>query len=374
MLYWLRSLIETDSELLNALLAIFEHAELRALLAAFTAFFVAVAFGKWFIRFLVRKQVLERTDKGDSQELKVLHQHKARTPTMGGVILVFAVCASTLIWARVDSRLVLFLLSITVTFSAIGFVDDLVKWRSRRNGLSAGVKFTLQALFAGIVGLSLWMSPLEVHTELGGDSAGTSLFLPFLRSAGLPLGVGYVLLVIVVTTGTSNAVNLTDGLDGLAIGCSILVGATFVAVALLAGHSDSSSLLRIPHVAGSLEVAVFCAALVGAGLGFLWFNCHPAQIFMGDTGALALGGALGLVAILCKQEILLIFVGGVLVAEAISVILQVLSFRLTGRRIFRCAPLHHHFEFKGWAETKVTVRFWLVAAFLALFSLVLLRL
>jgi phospho-N-acetylmuramoyl-pentapeptide-transferase len=200
------------------------------------------------------------------------------------------------------------------------------------------------------------------------------LYFPFVKGLYLPLGPLYVLLVVLVTTGASNAVNLTDGLDGLATGCSLLVGVAFVGVAFLAGHGEASSFLQVPHVEGAQEVAVFSAALVGAGLGFLWFNCHPAQIFMGDTGALALGGALGLTAVLCKQEILLCLVGGVLVAEAGSVILQVLSFKLRRKRIFLIAPLHHHYQFKGWPETKVTVRFWIAGALLALCSLVTLKL
>ncbi len=374
MFHLLHRLADLDGPAFLRAFRIFQYPEFRALLAAVTAFFLAVVFGRRFIRFLVRRDVLERTDKGDSQELDNLHRHKSRTPTMGGVILLVAVLASTLLWARLDSRPVLLLLFISIGFGAIGFIDDFVKWRSLRKGLTARTKFLLQALLALVIGFVLWQQPLDVWINVPANEPGTTLFFPFLKSAGVPLGVGYIVLVVLVTTGTSNAVNLTDGLDGLAIGCSILVGVTFVTVAFLAGHTSTSALLRIPHVVGSLEVAVFTAALVGAGLGFLWFNCHPAQIFMGDTGSLALGGSLGLVAILCKQEVLLFVVGGVLVAEAMSVILQVASFKMTGKRIFRCAPLHHHFEFKGWTETKVTVRFWIVAAVLAVFSLVVLRL
>jgi len=355
------------------------HAEIRALLAAITAFLVAVVFGRWFIRYLRRRQILERTEKGDSNELRVLHEHKGKTPTMGGVILLFAVLVSTLLWTEPGNRLVLLVLGLTIAFGFLGFVDDLIKLSSSRKGMSARTKFIWQVAIAGVVGVALYFDPLSVeYSPIGASAAsagnhGTMLFLPVFENAYVPLGVFYVGLVVLVTTGASNAVNLTDGLDGLAIGCSILVGVTFVAVGLLAGHAHSSSLLGIPHVVGSLEVAVFTAALVGAGLGFLWFNCHPAQIFMGDTGALAIGGSLGLTAILCKQEILLFFAGGVLVAEAMSVILQVTSYKLTGKRIFRCAPLHHHFEFGGWAETKVTVRFWIVAAVLSLGSLLVLR-
>ena len=355
-------------------LAFLRHAEFRALFAAATAFLIAIAFGRWFIGFLANRHVLERTEKGDSAELKALHEHKRKTPTMGGVIVLLAVLASTLLWARLDNRLVFVVLGLTLAFGALGFVDDYVKLRTSRKGISARTKFLWQALLSGAVGVLLYNDPLEVEMPLVGANGGTALFLPFVDHVWVPLGVAWIALVVIVTTGASNAVNLTDGLDGLAIGCSILVAVTFVAVALLAGHASSSAILGIPHVVGSLEVAVFAAAMAGAGLGFLWFNCHPAQIFMGDTGALALGGALGLVAIVCKQEILLFLAGGVLVAEALSVMLQVTSFKLTGKRIFLCAPLHHHFEFKGWAETKVTVRFWIATAVLSFGTLLALRL
>ena len=350
------------------------HAELRAVLAALTAFLIALLFGRWFIDFQRQRSVFERAEKGDSARLSDLHQHKGRTPTMGGVILLLATVSGTLCFAHPESRLVHVLLITTLGFGLVGFADDLVKLRSRRKGLSARAKLLFQVGIASLVGWYLYRFPIEVGRAGAGGELGTALFVPFVKDWHLPLGGAYVLLVVLVTTGASNAVNLTDGLDGLAIGCSVLVGLTLATVALLAGHERSSAFLEIPHVAGGSEVAVFASALVGAGMGFLWFNCHPAQIFMGDTGALAVGGALGLVAVLCKQEVLLVLAGGVLVAEVMSVVLQVASFKLRGKRIFLIAPLHHHYQFLGWNETKVTVRFWIAAALLALVSLASLKL
>ena len=353
--------------------SVFRYAEFRAALAAIFAFLIAIFFGRWFIRLLKRFGLFEPTEKGDSRRLDTLQSHKDRTPTMGGVILLFSVLVSTLLCADLENRLVHLLLVSTLAFGSLGLVDDLIKLRSGRKGLSARTKLLCQMVLAGLIGYYLYSQPIEVNYPYGGDDPGTTLFFPFFKSWYLPLGVFYVLLVAMVITGTSNAVNLTDGLDGLAIGCSILVGVTFVTLAFLVGQEGSSAFLEIPHVPGGREVGVFAAALVGGGMGFLWFNCHPAQIFMGDTGSLALGGALGLIAVICKQEILLVLIGGVLVAEVLSVFLQVMSFKLRGKRIFLIAPLHHHFQFLGWAETKVTVRFWIVAAVLALVSLVTLK-
>ena len=352
---------------------LFQYPEFRAALAAISSFATAVLFGRWFISFLRRRKFYEKTEKGDSKRLDVLHSHKGSTPTMGGVILLVSILLSTALWADPGSRLVRLLCVSTLAFGALGFADDLIKLRSARKGVSARTKLAGQLLLGGLIGLYLYFHPVEVSYPYGGDEPATTLFFPFFKSWYVPLGLFYVLLVALVMTGTSNAVNLTDGLDGLAVGCSVLVGVTLLTLSFLAGHADTSAFLKIPHVVGSGEVGVFAASMVGAGMGFLWFNCHPAQIFMGDTGSLALGGALGLIAVLCKQEILLILVGGVLVAEVLSVFLQVLSFKLRRKRIFLIAPLHHHFQFLGWAETKVTVRFWIAAAIFALVSLVTLK-
>ncbi len=360
----------TDSSLLTELA---QNVEYRVLFAAGSAFVIAILFGSWFISWLGRRGLLEQTTKGDSDQLDALHGHKANTPTMGGVIFLVAAGAATLLWAKLDSSMVLMLLAYTLAFGAIGLVDDLVKLApGKKKGIRGRTKFFYQCALGISAGCILYWYPPAVHLASSADPA-TTLSLPFFKDAGFSLGILYIPLVAVVLAGSSNAVNLTDGLDGLAAGCSVLVGATFVVVALLAGSSDASSLLRIPHVEGVAEIAVFAAALVGGSLGFLWFNCHPARIFMGDVGSLSLGGALGLIAVLCKQELLMILVGGVLVAETVSVFLQVMCFKLTGRRIFRCTPLHHHFEFKGWSETRVTLSFWVASALFALVSVVSLR-
>lgn len=346
------------------------HTALRALLAALSAFVLVLVGGRWFIRLVTKKNVLEHSQKGDSERLDQMHSEKNRTPTMGGLVLLGSALVATVVWGRLDNRLVLLLLGYLCALGLLGFFDDLTKLRSGRKGLRARTKFLVQIAVSLLVGVYLYFSPLEVEFPAAGGSAGTCVFFPFFKDYPIQLGLGFVLLVACVTTGASNAVNLTDGLDGLATGCSLFVGATLVVAAFLCGNPLSSSLLHIPYVVDGLELAVFLAALLGGGLGFLWFNCYPAQIFMGDTGALPLGGALGLVAVMLKQEMLLVLVGGVLVVEALSVILQVFSFKVWRKRVLLCAPLHHHFQFKGWPETKVTVRFWLVGAMLALFSLV----
>ncbi|HVR76699.1 MAG TPA: phospho-N-acetylmuramoyl-pentapeptide-transferase, partial [Planctomycetota bacterium] len=323
--------------------------------------------GRRFIRLLRQKQVLEHTRRGDSERLDLLHATKGNTPTMGGLVMFGAVLISTLLWARLEAPAVPVLLLSAIGLAGLGFADDLMKLR-RKKGISARVKLGAQLGISLLAGAYLYADPLTVrHLALDGDGA-TRLFLPFLHGVSFELGLGFILLVAFVTTGASNSVNLTDGLDGLATGCSLLVGSVLVAVAFASGDASTSAGLHLPHIPQALEAAVFLSALLGSGLGFLWFNCHPAEIFMGDTGALPLGGSLGLAAVILKQELLLVLVGGVLVAEALSVILQVLSFKIRRKRIFLIAPLHHHFQFKGWSETKITVRFWIAGAILALVS------
>ncbi|MBN1441234.1 MAG: phospho-N-acetylmuramoyl-pentapeptide-transferase [Planctomycetes bacterium] len=354
-------------------LGLLRHAEVRAALAAIIAFAIAVIFGRWFIRRQRSTGALEKASITDSGRLNALHAGKNQTPTMGGVIILVSVPVATLLGGQPGCRWTYLLPAILLAFGALGFVDDSIKLRRGTKGLKARTKLICQILLGGLLGLYLVAFPIEVQYPHAAGELGTAVLFPFFKHAYLPLGGLFVVLVILVTTAASNAVNLTDGIDGLAIGCSILIGVTFVTLAFLAGYERASDLLQIPHVEGGAEIAVFSCALVGAGLGFLWFNCHPAQIFMGDTGALALGGAIGTVALLLKQEILLVLIAGVLVAEALSVVLQVLSFKLRGKRIFLIAPLHHHFQFLGWAETKVTVRFWIAGAILALISLITLR-
>jgi phospho-N-acetylmuramoyl-pentapeptide-transferase len=294
------------------------------------------------------------------------HLKKAGTPTMGGTLILFAVTLSTLLWIDLTNFYVWIVLLVTLGYGGVGFVDDYLKQvQHRSKGLSAKAKFRLQVLLA-LVAAGLLFSHADFSTRVT---------LPFFKTVVLDLGWGYIIFAMLVIVGTSNAVNLTDGLDGLAIGPLIIAASTYMVFAYVAGHAKIASYLQIAAVAGSGEIAVFCGALAGAGLGFLWFNAYPAQVFMGDVGSLSLGGALGTVAVITKQEILLVLVGGLFVVEALSVIFQVGYFKLTnGRRIFRMAPLHHHFELKGWPEPKVIVRFWIIAIALALLSMSTLKL
>ena len=295
------------------------------------------------------------------------HQVKAGTPTMGGVLILFAVVVPTLLWANLANVYVWLTIAVTLGFGAIGFADDLLKLRRRRNlGLRAGAKFALQVAVAAAAGAVL----VALHEE----GFSPTLAFPFLKQLVVNLGALYVPFVCLVLVGASNAVNLTDGLDGLAIGATLVAAATYAIFTYVAGNRVVAQYLQLPFVPGAGEVTVFCGALVGASLGFLWFNAHPAEVFMGDVGSLSIGGAIGTVAVLAKQELLLVVVGGLFVLEALSVIVQVASFKLTGRRVFRMAPLHHHFELAGWAEPKVIVRFWIVAVLFALAGLSTLKL
>ena len=286
---------------------------------------------------------------------------------MGGALILVILVVTTLLWGDLTNRYVWLVILVTLSFGAIGWVDDYLKI-SRKNteGLIARWKYFWQSVFALMAAVYLYtaaQSPVE-----------TTLFVPFFKSIALPLGIGFVLLSYLMIVGMSNAVNLTDGLDGLAIMPAVMVGAALGLIAYVSGNTEFSSYLQIPYVAGAGELAVFCGALIGAGLGFLWFNTYPAQIFMGDVGALAIGAALGLVAIIVRHEIVLLIMGGLFVLETASVIIQVASFRLTGRRVFRMAPIHHHFELKGWPEPKVIVRFWIITLVLVTIGLSTLKL
>ena len=335
-------------------------------MAAFTAFLISIFFGQWFIKKLRALKIGEDTSKTDSEELKRMHFDKKSTPTMGGIVVIVAILVSTLFWCDIYNGYVLLLLFTLIWFGALGFIDDYIKLTQKN---SAGLSDVSKLLFQSALGLILG---LILYFHFNKFTWGTQLVIPFIKGFKLDIGPFYILTVAFFIVGMSNAVNLTDGLDGLAIGCSIIAGIAFAVIAYVSGRADFSSYLQIPHVPGSGELSVFCAALVGGGLGFLWYNSFPAQVFMGDTGSLTLGGILGLASIIVKQEVLMIIVGGIFIAEAVSVLLQKLFYKLTKRRIFRCAPLHHHFQFKGWHETKITHRFWIVAAMLAIFSLVLL--
>jgi phospho-N-acetylmuramoyl-pentapeptide-transferase len=296
------------------------------------------------------------------------HQKKRGTPTMGGVLIITAVVLPTLLWADLRNRYMWIAVTATLLFGAIGFIDDYAKVAKRRNlGLSAKAKFALQVVVAAALGVLL------VRMAESG-SFTTTLSVPFFKNVAPDLGWFFPLWVVVVLAGAANAVNLTDGLDGLAIGSLMVAWSTFALLTYACGNAIAADYLAIPNVKGVGEVTVFCGSVVGASLGFLWFNCHPAEIFMGDVGSMALGGALGTVAVLIKQEILLVLAGGLFVVEAVSVILQVGSFKLSGKRVFRMAPLHHHFELGGWSETKVVIRFWIIAVLFALLSLATLKL
>jgi phospho-N-acetylmuramoyl-pentapeptide-transferase len=294
------------------------------------------------------------------------HLKKAGTPTMGGTLIIFSIVVSTLLWTNLTNYFVWIVLLVTVGYGAIGFVDDyLMQIKKQSKGLNVRNKFLLQTILAIVTGILVYTVP----------DFSTRVTVPFFKNISPDLGWGYILFAAFVIIGTSNAVNITDGLDGLAIGPLIIASAAYMVFAYVAGHFKIANYLQINYVAGSGEIAVFCGAMAGSGLGFLWFNSYPAQIFMGDVGSLALGAAIGTVAVITKQEILLALVGGLFVIETLSVIFQVGFFKMThGRRIFRMAPLHHHFELKGWAEPKVIVRFWIIAIALALISMSTLKL
>ncbi len=346
------------------ILNVFRYITFRAACAALTALILSIVLGPVLIRWLRSRQIGQTI----REEGPKAHQAKAGTPTMGGVLINLAIALPTFLFADIESRYVWVALGATLLAMLIGVGDDWRKVARKHNrGLTGRQKLLLQTLVGiGVGAASLWLFDRRP------DPTGISF--PFLKNVHLELGIAYVVFAAVVVVGSSNAVNLTDGLDGLAIGATLVASATFAILAYIAGHAKVASYLFVPSVPGAGELAVFCAAIVGASLGFLWFNAHPAEVFMGDTGSLALGAALGTVAVLIKQEVLLVLVGGLFVVEAVSVILQVSSFKLTGKRIFRMAPIHHHFELAGWAESKVITRFWIVAILFALFALSTLKL
>jgi phospho-N-acetylmuramoyl-pentapeptide-transferase len=343
---------------------VFQFLTFRAILGALTSLAISMLVGPWLIRHLTFHQIGQQV-RDDGPES---HLPKAGTPTMGGVLILVSIATSALLWSDLGNRFVWIVLAVMLGFGLIGFVDDYRKLVvGDTQGLAARWKYFWQSVGALVAGVALVMTMADPAVE-------QALFVPFFKNIVLPLGVtGYLVLVYFVIVGSSNAVNLTDGLDGLAIMPTVLIGGALGLFAWVTGNVVFSTYLGIPYVAGVGELLVFCAALVGAGLGFLWFNTYPAQVFMGDIGALALGAALGAVAIAVRQEIVFFVMAGVFVLETVSVILQVASFKLTGRRIFRMAPIHHHFELKGWAEPKVIVRFWIITVILVLFGLATLK-
>lgn len=340
---------------------IFRYITFRTFMSLMTSLGIYLLFGKRLISFLGDQQIGQFI-RGEGPES---HHVKKGTPTMGGVLIVAAATLSGLLWGNLSNYYLWLCLWVLVSFCIIGFIDDYRKQIKKENeGLKARDKVALQILFALAAGYVL-IGPL------GFDR---SLYFPFLKQVHPYLGWFYLAFIVLVIVGASNAVNLTDGLDGLVSVPSIIAFSTYAIFAYIAGHAVIANYLQVPFVSGTGEVAVFCGAVAGAVIGFLWYNAYPAEIFMGDVGSLSLGASLGLVAVLTKNEIILIMVGGVFVLEALSVISQVMSFKLTGKRIFRMAPLHHHFELKGWAEPKVIVRFWIISLVLALLSLASLKL
>ncbi|PKM13353.1 MAG: phospho-N-acetylmuramoyl-pentapeptide-transferase [Gammaproteobacteria bacterium HGW-Gammaproteobacteria-3] len=342
---------------------VFQYLTLRAILGALTALIISFIIGPVMIRKLTHRKIGQsvRSDGPKS------HFDKAGTPTMGGALILVAVAVSTLLWSNLGNRYVWVILLVTLGFGVIGFVDDYRKvMQGNSNGLSAKAKYCWQSLIGLAAAVFLFITATV--------PAETQFIVPFFKSVGINMGWFYIVLTYFVIVGTSNAVNLTDGLDGLAIMPTVMVAAGLGIFAYLSGHVEFSKYLAIPYLAHSGELIVFCAALVGAGLGFLWFNAYPAMVFMGDVGALALGAALGVLAVLVRQELVLVIMGGIFVLETISVIIQVVSFKITGKRVFRMAPIHHHFELKGWPEPRVIVRFWIITFILVLIGLSTLKL
>ena len=352
MLYHLLFPLHVDYSFFN----VFRYITFRTIYAAITALLLCFVIGPWLIRELGTHQIGQviRRDGPES------HLAKEGTPTMGGLLIVLATVIPTLLWANLGNPYIWIAVLVTVGFGAIGFVDDYKKViRKDSKGLSARKKLLFQIALAAVAATLIYLD-IGIQPKVS---------IPFFKKLNPDLGLFYILFIILVIVGASNAVNLTDGLDGLAIGPSIISAGTYMLFAYLAGHIKIANYLQIQYVPGAGELTIFCGAMAGAGIGFLWYNTYPAQVFMGDTGSLSLGAALGAVAVMVKQEIVLALVGGVFVMEAVSVILQVYFFKTTRKRIFRMAPVHHHFELKGWAEPKIIVRFWIISIILALLAI-----
>lgn len=360
MLLWLTQFLQQYF----AFFRVFQYLTFRSILATLTALLIAYLVGPWMIRKLAQSQVRQVVrDDGPKS-----HFSKAGTPTMGGGLILIAIGISTLLWGNLANIYVWITLLGTLGFGVIGWADDYLKiHRKSSKGLAARWKYLWQSIIALIIAGLLYLQATEVP-------ATTQLLIPFAKNIVINLGIFFIPLAYFVIVGSSNAVNLTDGLDGLAIMPTVMVAGALGIFAYLTGNVEFAKYLSIPYIPGSGELAVFCATLVGAGLGFLWFNTYPAQVFMGDVGALGLGAALGIVAVIVRQEVVFFIMGGIFVLETVSVILQVASFKLTGKRIFRMAPIHHHFELKGWPEPRVIVRFWIITIILVLIGLATLKL
>lgn len=347
-------------------LNIFRYITFRAAMAAVTTFLLCIVFGPLFTRYLKKRKIREKARRDDCPDLDRFHYAKEGTPTMGGIFVIGSIIISVLLWANLTNQYILLTLITCLYLALLGYADDYVKLRKktrRTRGLRPRTKFLWQILLGCFIGGYVYFNP----------DISTGLDVPFLKNFLVPLGIFYIPFAALVVIGTSNAVNLTDGLDGLAVGCVLIVSATLGILCYVSGHMGFSEYLFIPFIRGAGELTVFCAAIVGASLGFLWFNCHPATIFMGDTGSLSLGGTIGVIAVFIKKELLLVFLGGVFVIEALSVILQVWSYKTRRKRIFKVSPLHHHLQLCGWHESKIIIRFWIVGIVLALLTLVTLK-
>lgn len=359
MLFWLSALLEKYFHVFHA----FQYLTLRTILATLTSLFIALLTGPFTIRLLSFRKV-GQVVRDDGPKA---HYSKTGTPTMGGVLIIFSILMSTLLWADLSNRFVWLILFVFFGFGLIGFLDDYLKLSMKNTrGLPARYKYLCQSILGLAAAIYLFASSKSL--------TDTALLLPFLKNIELPLGAFFILLTYFVIVGSSNAVNLTDGLDGLAIVPVVMIASALSIFAYLCGNSYFAKYLGIPYVQGAGEIVIFCGSIAGSGLGFLWFNAYPAQVFMGDVGALALGAALGVIAVIVRQEIVFFLMSGIFVLETISVILQVISFKMTGKRIFKMAPIHHHFELLGWPEPKVIVRFWIITFILVLCGLATLKL
>ena len=349
MLLWLTDYL---SDFVRAF-SVFQYLTLRSMVSAMTALLLSLIIGPIFIEKLSRQQIGQRVRLDGPKS----HLAKDGTPTMGGGLIIVVITIATLFWGDLSNRYIWLVLSVTCAFGLIGWLDDYLKiLRQNSDGLSARWKILWQTTVALSASYYLYMTAdMAIQPDLR---------VPFFKEVALPLGIGFIVFSSLMLVGMSNAVNLTDGLDGLAILPTVMVGGGLGLIAYLVGNSEHATYLQIPYIPGTGELSVFCGALIGAGLGFLWFNTYPAQVFMGDVGSLALGAALAIVAIVTRHEIVLLIMGGLFVLETASVIVQVISYRVTGRRVFRMAPIHHHFELKGWAEPKVIVRFWIITVVL----------
>lgn len=345
---------------------IFRYITFRAGMAAVTTFLLCLCLGPWFINKLKKMKVQEVAKRRDCPDLDKFQESKEGTPTMGGIFVIGSIVVSVLLWSNLSSRYILLTLLTCVFLAVLGFIDDFIKLTQShlgRRGVCKKTKLLWQILLGFFIGSYVYFNP----------ATDTHLTFPFFKNLVIDMGIFYAPFVALVIIGSSNAVNLTDGLDGLAIGCVLVVSVTLAVLSYIVGNFHFAEYLFIPFVVGAGELTVFCAAIVGASLGFLWFNCFPATVFMGDTGSLSLGGTLGVIAIFIKSELLLALMGGIFVLEAGSVILQVMSFRLTGKRIFKMSPFHHHLQLSGWKESKIIIRFWILAIVLAFLALTTLK-